>query len=177
MKEIYPDAEDSLPHNMPQPRGKAIDISVFVDADHAGNRVTRRSHTGILIYCNLAPIIWYSKRQNTVESSTFGSEYIALKIATEMVEGLLYKLRMFGVPIDGPARVFCDNESVVKSSTYPESSLKRKHCSIAYNKVREGVAAGKLLIYYESTTTNLADLFTKILPHMKRLPLVQAILS
>ena len=177
MKDIYPDAQDSLPHNMPRPRGRAIDISVFVDSDHAGNKVTRRSHTGILIYCNLAPIIWFSKRQNTVETSTFGSEFIALKTATELIEGLMYKLRMFGVPIDGPARVFCDNESVVKSSTYPESSLKRKHCSIAYNKVREAVAAGKLLIYYESTTTNLADLFTKVLSHAKRLPLVQAILS
>ena len=177
MKDIYPDAQDSLPHNMPKPRGKAIDISVFVDSDHAGNKVTRRSHTGILIYCNLAPIIWFSKRQNTVETSTFGSEFIALKTATELIEGLIYKLRMFGVPIDGPARVFCDNDSVVKSSTYPESSLKRKHCSIAYNKVREAVAAGKLLIYYESTSTNLADLFTKVLSHAKRLPLVQAILS
>ena len=92
---------------MPKPRGEPVTINVFVDADHAGNRITRRSHTGILIYCNLAPIIWYSKRQNTVETSTFGSEYIAMKIATELVEGLVYKLRMFGIPIDGPARIGC----------------------------------------------------------------------
>lgn len=177
MKDIYPDAHDPLPHNMPPPKGKPVNISVFVDADHAGNRVTRRSHTGILIYCNLAPIIWYSKRQNTVETSTFGSEFIALKIATELTESLVYKLRMFGVPIEGPARVFCDNESVVKSSSFPESTLKKKHVSIAYHKIREAVAAGKLLLYYESTSTNLADLFTKALTHVKRLPLIQAILS
>ena len=82
MKEIYTEAQDVLPHNAPTPKGKTVDISIFVDADHAGNKVTRRSHTGILIFCNLAPIIWYSKRQNTVETSTFGSEFIALKIAT-----------------------------------------------------------------------------------------------
>ena len=153
-----------------------MQINCFVDADHAGNRVTRRSHTGIIMYCNTAPIIWYSKRQNTVESSTFGSEFVALKIATELIEGLRYKLRMFGVPIEGEARVFCDNESVVKSSTYAESVLKKKHCSVAYHKVREAVAAGKILIYYESTNTNLADLLTKPLPDHKRKPLIQALL-
>ena len=121
-----PDAEDTVPHNMPEPRGKAVDITCFVDADHAGNKVTRRSHTGIIIFVNQAPILWYSKRQNTVESSTFGSEFVALKIAIELIESLVYKLRMFGVPIDGEARVLCDNESVVINSSHPESALKKK---------------------------------------------------
>ena len=70
---------------------------------------------------------------------------------------------MFGVPMEGPARVLCDNQSVVKNSSFPESVLKRKHCSIAYHLVREAVAAGKLLIYWENTKSNLADLFTKVL--------------
>lgn len=176
MKEIYPDAIDELPYNIPEPRGHAVDISAFVDADHAGNQVTRRSHTGIILFVNMAPIIWYSKRQNTVETSTFGSEFVALKIAVELIESLVYKLRMFGVPIEGETRIFCDNESVVNSSGYPETVLKKKHCSVAYHKVRESVAAGKTLVYYESTNSNLADLFTKPLSASKRIPLVQAIL-
>ena len=133
--------------------------------------------TGIIVYCNLSPVLWYSKRQNTVETSTFGSEFVALRIATEMVEGLLYKLRMFGVPINDEARIFCDNESVVKGSTFPESTLKKKHVSIAFHRIREAVAAGKILIYYEASGSNLADLLTKPLPNSKRMPLVQAILS
>ena len=177
MAEIYPDATDPKPHNMPEPLGEKVDVNIFVDADHAGNRVTRRSHTGIIIYCNMAPIIWYSKKQNTVESSTYGSEFLALKIATELTEGLIYKLRMFGVPINGAARVFCDNDSVVYSSSFAEATLRKKHCSIAYHKVRESVAAGKMLIYYEKSSSNLADLLTKVLPHTKRLPLVQSIMS
>ena len=60
------------------------------------------AHTGVILYINRAPIIWYSKRQNTVESSTFGSEFIAMKIAVELIEGLRYKLRMMGVPIKDP---------------------------------------------------------------------------
>ena len=176
MKELYPDSEDQLPYNMPQPRGNPVDISVFVDADHAGNRVTRRSHTGIIIYVNQAPIMWYSKKQNTIETSTFGSEFVALKIAVELVESLIYKLRMFGVPIEGEARIFCDNESVVNSSGNPETVLKKKHCSVAYHKVREMVASGKVLIYYEHSSSNLADLLTKPLSSSKRQPLIQALL-
>ena len=94
-----------------------------------------------------------------------------------MVEGLLYKLRMFGVSINGEARVFCDNESFVKSSTFPESTLKKKHVSIAFHRAREAVAASKILIYYEASGSNLADLLTKVVPKSKRLPLVQAFLS
>ena len=163
MKRIYPDAEDIDPPDEPEPRGKAVDVTVFVDADHAGNKITRRSHTGILIFVNTTPIVWYSKRQNTVESSTFGSEFVALKTATELVEGLRYKIKMFGIPMEGPARVLCDNQSVVKNNSFPESVLKRKHCSIAYHVVQEAVATGKLLIYWENTKSNLADLFTKVL--------------
>ena len=72
----------------------------------------------------MASIVWYSKRQNTVEISTFGPEYAALKIAIELIESLMYILRMFGMPIENEARVLCDNESVVNSSSYPESSLR-----------------------------------------------------
>ena len=77
MKELYPDLIDQKPHDMPEPLGEGVHISCFVDADHAGNKITRQSHTGIITYLNCAPIIWFSKRQNTVESSTFGSELIA----------------------------------------------------------------------------------------------------
>lgn len=131
--EFYRDAPEAIPPNAPEPRGNAVIVSCFVNADHAGNRVTRRSHTGILIFCNRAPIIWFSKRQNTVESATFGAEFIALKTAIEHIDALRYKLRMFGIPLEGSTSVFCDNEAVVKNSTFTESTLKRKHLSIAYH--------------------------------------------
>jgi len=73
----YRDATDELPPDMPELRGNAVHINCFVDADHAGNRITRRSQTGILISINRAPILWYSKSQNTIESSTFGAEFVA----------------------------------------------------------------------------------------------------
>jgi hypothetical protein len=90
--DFYRDAKDIIPPNAPEPRGNAVIMSCFIDADHAGNKVTRRSHTGVIIFCNKAPILWFSKRQNMVETSTFGSEFIAARIAVELVEALRYKL-------------------------------------------------------------------------------------
>lgn len=58
-------------------------------------------------------ILWFLKCQNTVETSSFGSEFVAVRIAVELIESLRYKLRMFGVPIKGPTNVFCDNQSAV----------------------------------------------------------------
>jgi hypothetical protein len=79
-----------------------------------------------------APIIWYSKQQNTVETSTFGSEFIALKTAVEVIEGLRYKIHMMGIELDGATKVFCDNSSIVTNFTKPESTLKcSKHNSVA----------------------------------------------
>ena len=82
--EFYPGAAEVEPPNAPELCGKSVIMSGFVDADHAGCRATRCSHTGIIIFLNRAPIMWYSKRQNTVESSTVGSEYITTKMAVEM---------------------------------------------------------------------------------------------
>ena len=136
-----------------------------------------RAETSNLIKLNGAPISWYSKRQNTVESSTFGSDFIALRIAAEKVQGLRYKLRMFGVPIEGPTFVFCDNQSVTNNVTVPTSLLSKKHNAICYHKVRECVASGWLRVGWIQSKNNLADLFTKVLPAVTRNSLVSKVLN
>ena len=177
MEELYPDTDELISFGAPEPLGKSIEINVIVDAYHAGNRITRQSHTGVIIFGNMAPLIWYSKRQNTVETSTFGSEIIALRIAIELVEALRYKLRMFGVPLKGPARIFCDNESVVNCSTNVESKLKKKHTSVSYGKIKCSLAALIVRIYYEKTNSNIADLLTKVLPLLTRLKLIKSFVN
>jgi len=86
------------------------------------------------------PIVWYSKSQRTVETSTFGSEFVTLKTGVELIKSLQYKLYMMGIPIKGPANVLVDNDSVVHNSTIPSSVLQRKHNSICYHFVRESIA-------------------------------------
>ena len=95
---------------MPQPRGLGFVMSAKVDADHAADTVTRRSRTGFLVYLNCALIFWFSKKQNSCESSTFGSEFTAMKQCCEYLRGLRYKLRMMGIPCEGPAYILGDNQ-------------------------------------------------------------------
>jgi hypothetical protein len=90
-----------LPPYMPASRGRGFVIRVFVDADHAGDEITRRSRTGFIVYINNAPVYWYSKRQGSVESSTYQAEFTAMKEAAEYVRALRYKLRMMGIPVEG----------------------------------------------------------------------------
>ena len=175
-REYYPDAAEPIPPDAPPPRGRPFQTNMFVDAAHATNLVNRRSVTGFIILICGAPIVWYSKRQNTIETSTFGSEFVALRIATERLEALRIKLRMMGIRLDGPTNCFCDSESVVQNVSEPESTLKKRHNAIAYHKVREAAAAGTLRVAHESgkaeygkhahEISSLLDLEERCFPHV-----------
>jgi hypothetical protein len=89
--EFYPDASELLPQNAPCPLGKPIEMVAFVDSDHAGDWLTHHFCTGVLVYFNCSPILWYSKKQNCIEPSTYGSEFRGLKVATDLVKGKRYK--------------------------------------------------------------------------------------
>ena len=175
MASLYIEAKEEIPPNAPKPRGRAIQINCFVDSDHAGDEVTRRSHTGILMHRN-APISWYSKKQATVESSTYRSEFVALRITSEQIISLRYKLHMFRIPIDGYANTFCDKESVFKNASFAESQLKNKHNSICFHQVRECVASMIMMSFKVDTKFNLSDILTKSLASYKRLALRKLIM-
>ena len=157
----YGTAKEILPPNMPLPKGLGFTISSYVDSDHAGDSITRRSRTGFIVYLNRAPIFWFSKKQGGIETSSFGSEFIAMKQCCEYIRGLRYKLRMMGIPVEGPAFIFGDNKSVLANSSLPDSVLQKKSNSIAYHFVREGSAADERRIAYTPTNDNIADLLTK----------------
>ena len=70
---------------------------------------------------------------------------------------------MFGIPLDGPTILPCDNQSVVHNGTRPESTQKKKHNGISFHKIRECVASGFIEIHKVATEDNLADLLTKVL--------------
>ena len=149
---------------MPEPRGLGFVMRAKVDADHTLDTITRRSRTGFLVYLNCAPIYWWRKKQNSVESSSFGSKFIAMKQCCEYVRGLRYKLRMMGISCDDPTFIYGDNQSVLANTTIPDSTLKKKSQSIAYPFVQEGAARDKWQMTYVNTHENEADLLTKQLP-------------
>ena len=83
--DFYRGAEEAIPLECPEPLGNSISTHFFVDADIAGNLISRINQAGFLILFKRAPIIWHRKRQNAVEISTFGSEMMALKNGVELV--------------------------------------------------------------------------------------------
>ncbi len=131
---------EELPRNIPKSLGPSMMMQVFVDADHAGDLITRHSQTGFIVFLNGAPIYWSSKKQTSCETSTFGSKFVAMKQATEYIRRLRYKLQMMGITVDKPAYVFGDNQLVLANTTAPGSTSKKKSNAIAYHFVREGCA-------------------------------------
>ena len=80
--------KEALTGNMPEPQGKGVLMSACIDADHTGESVTRRSRNSFLIYLNSSLIYCQSKKQTSVETSIFGSEFMAMKHCTKYIRGL-----------------------------------------------------------------------------------------
>ena len=174
--QFYGDAEEALPPNAPEPLGKEVELRAYVDSDHAGDKATRRSRTGFMIFMNMAMVNWLSKKQSTVEGAVFGAEFVAMKQCIETLRGIRYKLRMMGVEIVGPSYLYGDNMSVINNTSKPESILRKKSNSICYHFVREAVAFKECLTAHIPTLENWADLLTKVLSGKKRRDLVRGIL-
>ena len=119
------------------------------------------------------PIVWFSKRQNTVETATYGSEFVAARIATDQVIDLQLTLRYLGVPVLDKSYMFGDNKSVVTSSTIPHSKLNKRHNALLYHRVREAIAAETIDFLHIDGETNPADVLSKhcgqvdAWPHLK----------
>ena len=152
-------AKEVLSTNTPEPRGQGFVIRAFVDSDHAGLELTRRSPTGYIIFLNNAPIYCFFKKQSSIQTSSFCSEFLVLKECCEYLRGLRYKLRMMGISVDHPSFIYGDNKSVLVNSSVPTSVLQKKSSSIAYHFVREGVAAKEwMVVTYIFTHDNIDDL-------------------
>ena len=110
----------------------------------------------------------FSKKQNTVEASTYGSELVALRQVRDKIIELRLKCKSIGLPLDGPTDVYCDNQGVVKNTSIPESTLSKKHNAVNYHICREEVAADAMRVGKEDTETNCADALTKLMPYSKK---------
>jgi hypothetical protein len=137
---------------------------MFVDSDHAGDKQTRRSRTGFITFVNMAPIVWFSKKQATVKTSVFGAEFVAIKQGMKCLRGLHYKLRMMGIAISGPSYIYGGNMSVIHDTQRPESMLKKKSNLICYHAICKAVAIGECLTGHVSTHNNPADICAKVIP-------------
>ena len=161
MYSVYGNVKELIPHDMPKPLGKPVVTMTFKDANLYHDMVTGRAVTGVLHMINGTPIDWYSKRQDTVETATYGSEFVAARIATDQIIDLRTTLRYLGVPIQDRAYMFGDNQSVITSSTIPHSSLNKRHNALSYHHVREAIVAGILWFFKIDGKENPADILSK----------------
>ena len=130
--DLYPFTEEHMPDDVPKTHmEEALELTIFVDANHAGCDQTKRSTTGVLVALGSTTIKSHCKRQHTVESSTYGSEIVAMRIATEMALEFRCKMRMMGIKFKPTTIILCDNMSVAIDMKFPTSNLKKKHNAVA----------------------------------------------
>jgi hypothetical protein len=159
----YPDAAEAIDEKLPMPLCDEIALTAFVDSDHAHDKVTRRSITGIIILLGRTPVFYFSKRQGAVETSTYSAEFMAMKTAVEEIMALRYMLRGLGVRVETATHLYGDNLGVIQNCTMKESQLKKKHVALSYHRVREAAAASIILPIKIHTKDNFADALTKSL--------------
>ena len=110
---------------------------------------------------NQTPLDWYCKKQATVETATFGSEFVAARTATDQIVDIRTSLRYLGVPVHGKTIMLGDNESVVTNATMPHSKLNKRHQALCYHRVREAIASGMMGFYHIPGKNNPADILSK----------------
>ena len=170
MYSVYGSVAEDLPKNAPVPLGKRVVMSTYKDANLYHDWTTGRAVIGILHFLNGTPVDWYSKQQNTVKTATYGSEFVAARIASDQIIDLRMTLRYLGVPVVEKSYLFGDNQSVVTSSTIPHSSLNKRHNALSYHRAREAIASKILAFFHIDGKTNPSDVLSKHCGHTDAWP-------
>jgi hypothetical protein len=138
---VYGNVQEVELTDAPGALGKYVTLTHYVDANLFHDLITGRSVTGILHLVNKTPIDWYSTKQATVETATYGSEFVAARTCVEQVMDLRITLRYLGVLIRTKSYMFGDNKTVVESSIRPHAKLHKRHMALSFYRVREAIAA------------------------------------
>ena len=112
---------------------------------------------------NNTSLVLYTKRQRTVEASTYGLELVAARIETEKVIKVRYKLKILGRSLERTSFMVGDNINAILNTTNPSSMLKKKHNAVVCYRVRETIASMDMHFCHLPSTANIADVLTKLL--------------
>ena len=118
---VYRGAKEIIPDDAPPPKGNKVTLTSYFDANLMHDMLSGKSVTGVLHYFNGTPIEAYSKKQATVETATYGSEFCAARTCMEQIVELRNYLRYLGVPIEEKTYVFGDNQAMIDSARLPFS--------------------------------------------------------
>ena len=154
--------KEEIPKDMPKSFGKRVTTTTFLDANLLHDIVTEKSVTAVLHFNNTTPTDWHLKRQATVKTGTYGSDFVAGKTATEQIMDLRNTLRYLVVPIMTKAYKFGENKSAITSSTIPLSMLNKRHNIFSYHRAREAILAKMLVFHWCSSDQNKSDTLSKL---------------
>ena len=175
-RSVYSGACEQIPHDIPKPLGKHFQTTHYVDANLHHDLATGKAVTAVLHFLNQTPIDAYTKRQSTVETATYGSEFVAARIAVDQIIDIRTTLRYLGVPIGDKSYMFGDNRSVVTNSTIPNSTISKRHHLASYHQVREAIAAKFISFHWKDGKSNPADILSKHWEFATVWPLLKPIL-
>jgi hypothetical protein len=164
-RSVYGEPHEDIPENAPSPKGKTVRQSTMFDANLENCKVTGRSAMGVIFMVQGTIVGHFSRRQSTVETATYASEFIAGRAALDESIAIRYELRMLGVPLDGPIWMFGDNKSMIGSLAEPSGQLTKRHLILSWHWLREKAAMGVVYYLHISSKENLADCLTKHLTH------------
>ena len=141
--EQYPNAKEQKDAKLPTPLFDKLAVNAYFDSDHAHDKVSRRSITGMIIFVGRTPVFELVRRHDAIETLTYSVEFMAMKTAIEEVMSVRYVLRCLGVKVTRPTSILGDNRSVIMNATIPSLSLKKKMWQylISYHMTREAITA------------------------------------
>jgi hypothetical protein len=145
---VYGYVKEIIPTDIPEPKGKYVTLSHYFDVNLYHDMVTGRSVTAILHFLNQTPMDWYWKKQATVKTATFGSEFIAARTTIDQIIDLRMTLHYLGIPIREKSYVFGDNKTVINASLTLHAKLHKRHNALSFHHVREAVASKYVTIFH-----------------------------
>ncbi|KAL8104410.1 hypothetical protein AgCh_028571 [Apium graveolens] len=142
------------------PRDSSFDLTGYSDADYAGYKIDRKSTTGTCQFIENKLVFWFSKKQNSVSTSTAEAEYIVAGSCCAQILWMKNQLLDYGLQVER-IPIFCDNTSAIAITENPVQHSRTKHIDIKYHFSREHVMNGTVELHFVPSEKQLADIFTK----------------
>jgi hypothetical protein len=142
-------------------------LTVFSDADMAGDVDGRKSTSGVFVFLGAAPVAWQSLKQKTVALSTCEAEYVAAATAACQAVWLRRLLKELTGKESQPPALLVDNQPAIALAKNPVLHDRSKHIDVKFHFLRDCVDGGQITIEFVDTGRQLADILTKSLGRLR----------
>ena len=142
-------------------KDELLQLTVYCDSDYAGDKETRISIAGYIMYLCGAPISWRSKAMKSVTLSSSEAEYVSLSEAAKEVKFIIQVIESMGIKVKKPVTIRVDNVGAIFIANNVTTSPRTKHIDVRYRFVNEFIEDGIIKVIFVKTEENDSDGFTK----------------